>query len=398
MTNHTQHIRGAVLLLAMVLTTALAAPSTTAQSAGPFFQPGDRVAMVGNTFVDRMRDHGYLETMLMARLPRHKLRFRNLGWSGDTPGSQARPYNFSPLENDLTNHQTTVILACFGMGEAFEGPAGLTTFEQDLTAYLTNLRSKAYSGQAPPRLALITPIACENHGAITPLHDTLRANQALYLASMKRVADELGVRLIDVFTPTARLADSGWSERMTINGIHLSDYGYWAVCRLIADELAPDIGTSIQAQATGASTAIDVAYERLPDPAPPAGAKAHPSLADRLPRVSVTGLAPGRYALTVGERTLATADHAAWQSGVALTDTPAQDRTRALLAAINEKNDDFFHRWRALNTVHIVGQRKSSPAGQALPGELLEMDKIIEGKEARLGAGAAPAPSQTWTL
>jgi hypothetical protein len=63
-----------------------------------------------------------------------------------------------------------------------------------------------------------------------------------------------------------------------------------------------------------------------------------------------------------------------------------------------DKNSAYFHRWRALNSVHIVGQRKSSPSGRALPGELKEMDVIIGKKDQLIPPLAYPEPSQVWKL
>ena len=51
---------------------------------------GDRVVLIGSTFVERDQSHGYLETALTARFHRQHIQFRNLGWSGDTVYGEAR--------------------------------------------------------------------------------------------------------------------------------------------------------------------------------------------------------------------------------------------------------------------------------------------------------------------
>ena len=43
----------------------------------------------------------------------------------------ARP-DFPTEESVLTEHKTDVIIACFGMGESFDGEAGLEGFKSDL--------------------------------------------------------------------------------------------------------------------------------------------------------------------------------------------------------------------------------------------------------------------------
>ena len=37
-------------------------------SAGSFIRPGDRVAILGNTYADQLRIHGYLETLAPSAL------------------------------------------------------------------------------------------------------------------------------------------------------------------------------------------------------------------------------------------------------------------------------------------------------------------------------------------
>ena len=54
------------------------------------FQPKDRIALVGDTLLEREQTWGYLETAITARHPAHDLVFRNFAWSGDNPLGQSR--------------------------------------------------------------------------------------------------------------------------------------------------------------------------------------------------------------------------------------------------------------------------------------------------------------------
>ena len=56
---------------------------------GAMIRPGDSVAIVGNTFADQMRKHGYFETLLRQRVQGEGVSFRNLGWPGDTLTAKA---------------------------------------------------------------------------------------------------------------------------------------------------------------------------------------------------------------------------------------------------------------------------------------------------------------------
>ncbi len=52
----------------------------------PFeFRDGDRVALVGDTLIEREPEYGYIEERLTIEFPDRNVIFRNLGWSADTP-------------------------------------------------------------------------------------------------------------------------------------------------------------------------------------------------------------------------------------------------------------------------------------------------------------------------
>ena len=130
--------------------------------------PGDRIALVGNTYADQLRIHGYLETFLLQRTQEEPVSIRNLGWGGDVLTARDRPTNFPSEESTLTNHKTDLIIACFGMGESFDGPEGIPDFEKNLKAFIASHKGKKYNGQSEVRLAMISPIAQEDLGVSTP--------------------------------------------------------------------------------------------------------------------------------------------------------------------------------------------------------------------------------------
>ena len=57
-------------------------------------KPGDHICIIGNTLAERMNHHGWLETMLHARFPKHNLVVRNLGYSGDELTIRLRSMDF----------------------------------------------------------------------------------------------------------------------------------------------------------------------------------------------------------------------------------------------------------------------------------------------------------------
>lgn len=114
----------------------------------PTVRPGDRIALVGNTYADQLRIHGYLETFLLQRTKKNPVSIRNLGWGGDILTIRDRPTNFPSEAATLTEHKTDLIIACFGMGESFDGPEGLAEFEKSLKAFIASHKGKKYNGQS----------------------------------------------------------------------------------------------------------------------------------------------------------------------------------------------------------------------------------------------------------
>ena len=134
-------------------------------SPGPCLQDGDRVVLLGDTFVEREGDRGFIETALVATHPDAALTFRNLGWSGDTVWAESRGVFDPPAKGyarmlDLVKELSpTVIFIAYGRNESFRGPAGLQAFRDQLGTLCDNLRTAAANAEvsADVRLVLVTP-------------------------------------------------------------------------------------------------------------------------------------------------------------------------------------------------------------------------------------------------
>jgi glucose/arabinose dehydrogenase len=97
---------------------------------------GDHVILVGNALAERMQYFGSFETALHSRFHDHQLVVRNLGWSADEIKLRPRSKDFRDHGHLLSDHQPNVILAFWGFNESFAGPAGLARFEADLAEFL----------------------------------------------------------------------------------------------------------------------------------------------------------------------------------------------------------------------------------------------------------------------
>jgi hypothetical protein len=213
----------ALSLLALI--PAAWGPAAAAEAPRLELRKGDRVVLIGNTLAERMQHFGHFETLLHSRFPEHELVVRDLGWSADELALRPRSAGFEDHGHTLKDEKPDVVLAAFGFNESFGGPEGLDRFKTDLEAFLRETTTTAYNGKAPPRLVLLSPIAHEDLGdPHLPDGRENNANIRLYTAAMAELARAHGVAFVDLFAPTERMMRE--DERpLTINGIHLGDYG-----------------------------------------------------------------------------------------------------------------------------------------------------------------------------
>ena len=383
--------------------------------AKPVVLPGDRIALVGNTYADQLRIHGYLETFLLQRTQGEPVSIRNLGWGGDMLTIRERPTNFPSETSTLTEHKTDLIIACFGMGESFDGPEGIPEFEKNLKAFIASHKGKKYNGQSEVRLAMISPIAQEDLGVSTPKSVQRNRNLKSYVQSMQAVCLQEGVPFTDLYEPTIYLMEDKNAPKITENGIRLNEYGYWATSRTLADSLTqptPSWWISLNAK-TGEAEARGVSVGKIraegkeirfqvheksgPSLPPPVSGTIHPSLQSARDRMIVNGLAPGKYLLQVDGQDVISGSQEQWANGLPIDESPAHKETDAFRIKVNDKNLQFTYSWKALNQVHIVGERKKSPAGAALPKEVIRFNELAILKDAELRE-TRPLKTRTWKL
>src|SRR5262249_45518484 len=180
-----------------------------------------------NTLADRMQHDGWLETLIQARFPRHRLSFRDLGFSGDELTLRLRSASFGSPDEWLTRCQADVVFAFFGYDESFVGPAGLDKFKADLADFIKHTLGQRYNGKSAPRLVLFSPIAHEDlHDRNLPEGPENTRRLELYTAAMAEAAQAHGVVFVDLFSATRRLYGTVEPNLpLTINGVHLNEVG-----------------------------------------------------------------------------------------------------------------------------------------------------------------------------
>ncbi len=140
------------LLIRLFATFAYFAGLFSAVAEEPFFKKGDVIAIVGGEDMVAMSEYGYLELLLTRALPKHRLKFRNLAWEGDTVFEQRRDLNFPPLEAQLDQVGATVVLCQFGQMESLAGKEKLPEFVAAYEKLLARM-----SGGGKRRIALLLP-------------------------------------------------------------------------------------------------------------------------------------------------------------------------------------------------------------------------------------------------
>lgn len=239
------------MLTRLFLFLCLATPALFAQL--PLeLKPSTRIALVGNSLFDRMRDDGQFEALMQQRFADKELVFRNLAWSADEVALRPRPDGFGDLNQHLTEHKADVVLAAFGFNESFKGEAGLVEFETLLRAFLIELKSHHYNGESPPEIVLVSPTAAEKP------HEHLNPQIALYTEAMKKVAMAEKVGFADGFSD---LAPS------TINGVHLDREGYAVFAerlyQQLTQETAPQLNEAVRAAVVEKETKFFQYYRPL---------------------------------------------------------------------------------------------------------------------------------------
>jgi hypothetical protein len=379
---------------------------------------GDRIVFLGATLLERDRYYGQFETALRTRFPGRQLEFRNMAWPGDTTSVQLRPLNFGSFEQHVNDAKPTVVVVSYGFGESFSGEAELPSFLEGYAKILDLLESTGARilVVGPPRHERLSP----------PLPDPAPHNQQLerYVAEISKLAAARGYPLVDLFGSLADGSVSPGDERLTEDGIHLTNHGYWRVAGVVADAFASaSAGWSISlsapeadmetrsirvsnVEATPHSLRFEATAETLPRPEPLDSltnsfpVHSSPAAGQRLLRIA--GLAGKRYKLTIDGQPIATAAAARWHLGVPINRGPAFDQARSLRREVIWKNLLFFHRWRTHNGEYIYGRRSqqsrdwtpSKDGGNAgnptFPTEMAEFDRLIQLSDEKAGELSKP--------
>ncbi len=212
-----------MLTTSLLLSSLLVAPQSTAKPQRSLeLRPGDRVAMVGNTFIEREADRGYIETALLLSHPKAKLVFRNFGWSGDTVTGESRGY-FKPKEGyqllikNVAAAKPSVIILAYGANASWKGADGVDEFRQGLGRLMDDLGELTKA-----RFILLSPITQEAFASPYPSPTAHNKELARYSQVIEELATKRDAGFVDLFTTLRAPVGEHW----TSNSIHLTSKGY----------------------------------------------------------------------------------------------------------------------------------------------------------------------------
>ncbi len=203
------------------------------------------VVFVGQENLVREQKSGELEALLASVFAAKQPRFRSMAWEADTVYEQWRDLNFGSWMMQLETAGATTVITQFGQMEALDGVGRLTEFT---TAYHRLLDQFATRTK---RLVLISPMPFEKPLASHAPDLTKRnADVAAYANAVRAIAKERRAVFVDLFKS---LSARKSSQRLTEDGIHLTDSGLREVATIVAAQLGAEPNLSAELEALRAA-------------------------------------------------------------------------------------------------------------------------------------------------
>jgi lysophospholipase L1-like esterase len=391
---------------------------------------GDRVVFLGDSITEQRLYTTYIEAYALTRHPEWKLSFRNVGWGGDTAWLRQRAHPdegqlFKAEGEDLSARVTdsvgrglgrdvlplrpTFVTVKFGMNDH-----SYQKFRPDIfRAYVRSQKEIAtVLGKNGARVAFLTPQPIEER---RPDPDMDERNQSLrqFSDGLKEVATAAGASFVDQFDPFMKLmlAARAQDPKAVIGGgdaVHPGPSGQtlmaWAVLKgLGAEPLVSSAEIDVDAKsAKAAGCRIDglkvdgggVSFDRLDSALPlPIDARAEAALKlapvlDDLSRLElkITGLAAGTYEVTIDGESAGRVESSALAAGWNFSNAagPITRQAREVLAAVFEKNNRFFGRWRDVQLYSFPGWAAGPEIEARRKTELGKIDAAIAALEVKL--------------
>ncbi len=232
------------------LAVALCLLSGATALSAPLFRSNDVVAFAGGASVVAADHAGAVEMILTLSNPGLNLRFRNVGWEGDSIFEQPRELNFPPLTQVLRQTQATVVCTQFGSLEALDPAASVEAFRGAYGRLLDQIIP------VTPRVVLVIPPPFEPQSPPLPNFARPIETLAAFAGSIRSLAASRQLPLIDLHQVFVQQPPAvPW----TFDGRELNPAGH----RTAAAAWAKELGEPALAKA-----ALDFAFWKRDDIAP----------------------------------------------------------------------------------------------------------------------------------
>jgi arylsulfatase A len=193
------------------------------------------IVILGSTNALESGRHGYLETLLTAAHPQHRVRLRNLAWQADTVYVQQRPRNFyAPSKPDYgerdgrSQMNADIVFFWMGQSESLDGPQRVDEFK---AAYLQHIDQIS---DYTKRIVLVTPVPFSNPLRLEIDIQKRNTSLAVYVDAIRQIGRDRKLPVVDLAKAF------GWGATPlphSRNGLHLLRDGHWDAARAIAGEL-----------------------------------------------------------------------------------------------------------------------------------------------------------------
>lgn len=213
------------LLLSLTFLVLFTAAKTRVFAQESLLRPDDRVALLGGSFMERLQSFGALEAEVQCRKPNWKLRFRNIGWSGDDVHGIARKRfdqaedGFLRVLQDIETADPTVVIVAYGFAEAADGVDAVKRFEPGLLRLIDEI------AKTDRRIVLMTPVAMPGY-RIVGFHNAVMQCRAI----VRQVGSQLKLPVLSIdWQPSDTELNP---QRLFPNAI-----GYASFSKQLADQL-----------------------------------------------------------------------------------------------------------------------------------------------------------------
>ncbi len=362
-----------------LLTAALLLGAAQTGAAQEFFlKKGDTVVVMGDSITEQRLYSNYLELWSQTRFPAYNLVFRNVGIGGDTSGG-----GNGRFKRDVLTFKPTVLTVDFGMNDGGYVWPGKIVNKKEMTAadvdarfanYMKGLQGIAAQAKAANiRVAWVTPQPVEHNPG--DLNEKYNPTLEKFSAGVGEIAKTNNGLFADQFHPYSaviqKARDAGEKGRITAgDAVHPGAPGQALMAASILNALGFPKEVSmmeiklgqgsvgVSARNCGGSGLTQkgggVSFERKDFALPffPEQAKSILKWAPLLEDMNqytlkVTGLAAGKYDVSLGGKKVATYTDADLAKGVnlagpALAVGPVADQVKEVVKAVTDKTT-YYH-------------------------------------------------------